>query len=250
MNPDRLAELEAEQRFLLRSLGDLEREHEAGDVDEVDYRELKDGYTVRAAATMRAISDGRSALPQQPPANWKRRLIAAAAVVVTIGVVWWALVASSAERLPGQQITGLDPRDQRQTLMAQASLLSAERPGDAAAIYAAILELDPLDAEALTYRGWTLVLDARGLVDPEARVAQMQAALSSLRKATETDPAYPDPQCFLGIVWYVDLQDPRTALPYVDTCLASNPPAEVRGLVEALRVQIGEAIEQQSSAGE
>ena len=33
MNPDRLAELEEEQRFLLRSLSDLEREYEAGDVD-------------------------------------------------------------------------------------------------------------------------------------------------------------------------------------------------------------------------
>lgn len=247
MNPDRLAELEAEQRFLLRSLGDLEREHEAGDVDEVDYRALKDGYTVRAAATMRTISDGRSSLPQTPPANWKRRVIAGVSVVVTIGLVWWALVASSAERLPGQQITGLDPRDQRQTLMAQASLLTVDRPGDAAAIYDAVLALDPLDAEALTYRGWTLVLDARGLVDPDARVAQMQEALGSLRKAIETDPRYPDPQCFLGIVWYVDLQDARTALPYVDTCLASNPPAEVRGLVESLRVQIGDAIDQESN---
>ena len=69
MNPDRLAELEEERRFLLRSMTDLEREHAAGDVDEVDYRELKDGYTVRAAATLREIDDGRRALPAKPAAG-------------------------------------------------------------------------------------------------------------------------------------------------------------------------------------
>ena len=35
VDPDRLAELEEERRFLLRSLNDLEREYRAGDIDEV-----------------------------------------------------------------------------------------------------------------------------------------------------------------------------------------------------------------------
>ena len=64
MNPDRLAELEEERRFLLRSLADLEREHEAGDVDRVDYRALKDGYTVRAAAVLRDRGGPRGAAAQ------------------------------------------------------------------------------------------------------------------------------------------------------------------------------------------
>jgi len=88
MNPDRLAELEEERRFLLRSLTDLEREHTAGDVDEVDYRELRDGYTVRAAATLREIDDGRRALPDRPPVNWRRRLLTAAGVLIAIAVMW------------------------------------------------------------------------------------------------------------------------------------------------------------------
>ncbi len=52
---DRLAELEEERRYLLRSLVDLDREHDAGDVDDLDYQTLKDGYTVRAVR--RAASD-------------------------------------------------------------------------------------------------------------------------------------------------------------------------------------------------
>ena len=42
---------------------DLEREHDAGDVDDLDYQTLKDGYTVRAADVLREIEAGRSELP-------------------------------------------------------------------------------------------------------------------------------------------------------------------------------------------
>ena len=42
MNPDRLAELEEERRFLLSSIRDLDREHAAGDVDEADVMEADD----------------------------------------------------------------------------------------------------------------------------------------------------------------------------------------------------------------
>ena len=61
MDPDELARLEEERRFLLRSITDLEREYEAGDVDDDDYQTLMDGYTARAAAVMRTIDDGRAA---------------------------------------------------------------------------------------------------------------------------------------------------------------------------------------------
>jgi hypothetical protein len=37
VNPDQLAELEEQRRFLLRSLTDLDREHQYGDVDDHDY---------------------------------------------------------------------------------------------------------------------------------------------------------------------------------------------------------------------
>ena len=59
MNPDRLAELEEERRFLLSSIRDLDREHAAGDVDEADYCALRDGYVARAAAVLREIEGGR-----------------------------------------------------------------------------------------------------------------------------------------------------------------------------------------------
>src|SRR5437773_2437915 len=52
---DALAGLEEQRRFLLQSIRDLDREHAAGDLDEEDYRTLKDDYTARAAAVLRAL---------------------------------------------------------------------------------------------------------------------------------------------------------------------------------------------------
>jgi hypothetical protein len=52
-DPDELARLEEERDFLLRSLRDLDREHEAGEIEEDDYRSLRDGYTARAASVLR-----------------------------------------------------------------------------------------------------------------------------------------------------------------------------------------------------
>lgn len=235
VDPDRLAELEEERRFLLRSLADLEREYEAGDVDEVDYRALRDGYTVRAAATLRAIDDGRSALPQKQPANWRRRTALALATVALIGVVWWALSTWSAQRLPGQTATGLDPRDDRSVLVAQARATQLQDPAGAAELYALVLDGTPDDVEALAYRGWTLALSSRAMGEPDAIAATLTESADLLGRAIEVDPGYADSYCFLGIIQANFLGASIEAQPFLDQCLAANPPADVRALVEGLR---------------
>jgi hypothetical protein len=73
LDPDALAALEEERDFLLRSLEDLEREYAAGDVDDSDFEELKDDYTARAAAVIRAIEDRTEAVKSlRPQRNWQR----------------------------------------------------------------------------------------------------------------------------------------------------------------------------------
>lgn len=235
VDPDRLAALEEERRFLLRSLADLEREHEAGDVDEVDYRELKDGYTVRAASTLRAIDIGRSALPPRPPANWPRRIATGAVIVASIAVVWWALSTSSAQRLPGQQLSGLDPRDREQSLLVEARSILGSRPQEASDLYALVLEDDPENVEALTYRGWTLALSMIGQTDGDVIASTLRDSVDLLSMAIDIDPTYPEPYCFLGIVQGRFLGAADAALPFIDRCLAENPPADIRGLVEGFR---------------
>jgi len=241
MNPDQLASLEEERRYLLRSLSDLDREFEAGDVDEVDYRELRDGYTVRAAATLRSIEDGRAAVPARPPANWPRRIGTAAVLVLLAAIVWWALSASSAQRLPGQEISGLDPRDQRQVVLSQARAIQVQQPAAAAALYQRVLDEDPNDVEALTYRGWTLTLSQIGETDTAQITSTLRESVELLTMAIDLDPTYPDPHCFLGIVQGRFLEQAEASLPYLDRCLALNPPADIRGLVEGFRASMVDA---------
>lgn len=238
VDPDRLAALEEERRFLLRSLADLEREHDAGDIDEEDYRELRDGYTARAAVTLRAIESGRAGLAPRPPTNWRRRTVGAVVVVAMIGIVWWVLSASSAQRLPGQQISGLDPREQSQVLLSQARSLQATDPATAAELYAEVLEDDPDNPEALAYRGWTLALSTIGADDASSSQETLDEAVRSLVAAIEEDRTYPDPYCFLGIVQYRFFGEAETALPFLEGCLSAGPPADVRSLVEGLRDQV------------
>jgi hypothetical protein len=255
MNPDQLAELEEERKFLLRSLVDLEHEHAVGDVDDVDYHELREGYTVRAAATLRAIDDGRSTLPQKQAPNWKRRGLMAGGLLVAVLGVWWALATWSAERTPGQEITGLDPRSEQAQLMAQARAIQFQSPGDAAELYRQVLATDPDNVEALTYRGWTLALDAIQTAGPPVTspgtdqsadddpvVAQLREAVADLSRATDLDATYPDPKCFLGIVNFRILQQPAAAKPWVEACLAANPPSDIRGLVESMNAEITAAL--------
>jgi hypothetical protein len=59
--------LEEERDFFLRSLRDLEAEHDAGDIDDIDYAALHDDYTVRAADVLRRLADlDRAPAPAAP----------------------------------------------------------------------------------------------------------------------------------------------------------------------------------------
>ena len=145
---------------------------------------------------------------------------------------------SSGQRLAGQELSGLDPRDEIQVLLAQARAVSLEDPAQAAAIYGEVIEREPDHVEALTYYGWTTALTAATTSDSQAAGDLLLDAVKQLSRATELDPSYPDPFCFLGIVEYRFLGEAEVALPNVDECLAGGPPADVLDLVEALRAQI------------
>ena len=99
MNPDRLAELEEERRFLLRSLPDLDASSTPATSTSTTTQTLRDGYTERAADVLRAIEDGKAALPCPPPARWSRRLAVAAVVVAVALGAGWLVARSSGQRL-------------------------------------------------------------------------------------------------------------------------------------------------------
>jgi len=240
---DRLAGLEEERRFLLRSLTDLEREHDAGDVDDLDYQTLKDGYTVRAANVLRQIDDGRDALPAAKPRRRSRTVAVVAAVVVGSVGVGFILAGAWGERSSGQEITGLTPGDESRIVLTNArDAMGAGDFATANALFAEVIEMERArgreNAEAVAYFGWTLALLTRQNPDQSNAAERFAAAALALGQATEIEPDYADPYCFLAIVEFQFRDDAASALPFIERCEASNPPGDVASLVSSFADEI------------
>jgi tetratricopeptide (TPR) repeat protein len=253
LDPDALAALEEQRDFLLRSLEDLEREHDAGDVDDVDYEELNDDYTARAAAVMRAI-DARNATraDARRPRRWGA-LVATVGAVVLFGIgAGWLVARSSGEREPGETATG-DIRTSTIDELAKASAYTGDataalQAGDtdaavaayqnALASYATVLEQQPSNVEALTYRAW--LYHVLALQAPPDLAAGLEAdASEGLNRAIEIDPRYPDARIFRAIIHQRGgrLAEARADLDSVDP---SRVPAGMSELVEQLESSVHE----------
>jgi hypothetical protein len=243
-DPDRLAELEEERSFLLRSLDDLDREHEAGDIDDTDYATLRDGYTARAAAVLRAIESQQAALPPKRPRR-VGRIVGWSAAVVAVAVLAGILVAwASGDRLPGDTSSG-DIAESVTSKLAEARSLQSSDLKGAVQRYDEVLKVEPDNAEALAYRGWLVAL-----VGSQANATDLiQTGEASLQRAMQVAPTYADPFCFEAIVRFRMFNDAAGASAPVNRCLTLHPPQEVLGLVQGLKAEIDAAIGSTTTAG-
>jgi tetratricopeptide (TPR) repeat protein len=225
---DALAALEEQRDFLLRSLDDLERERAAGDVDEHDYQALKDDYTARAARTIRAIESHQARVAQarsRRSRSW-RRLIGTVAGVAAFAVLAGVLVAqASGRREADDPLTGEIRQTTRAQLVEALSLAGEGRYDEAIAVYDELLDEQPDNVEALTYRGWAQFL------------AGDSAGIESLIAATEADPEYPDTHAFLAII-LERAGRTEAALAELDRLDALDPPPMVLQIVAPLRERL------------
>jgi hypothetical protein len=233
---DRLAQLEEEQRFLLRSLADLEREHAAGDVDEIDYATLRDGYTARAATVLRAIEDDRAALPAPRRRNpWRMVATILTVVAVAVGAGLWVARSSGQNLTTGatQPSGTLTDDDVNQMLVQARQKMSDQDVVGAFDLYSAVLKQRPTDVEANTYAAWLLVLDAQSS-GAEALAQRASQGLLLLQHAIDLDPTYPDAHCLTAVVatQFLSPPDLERAKAEGQRCLDTNPPAGMRGLLE------------------
>ncbi|MFT7648100.1 MAG: tetratricopeptide (TPR) repeat protein [Candidatus Poriferisodalaceae bacterium] len=260
---DRLAELEEQRDFLLRSLDDLEAEHGAGDLADDEFETLRDDYTSRAAQVLRSIEDGRERLPTADPSSRRPNALIFAVVLVLGAAAGLAVRSFAGQRAPGQTITGEANQSIRTRLVeAQqtfvtgdyeatrtavdeilkddaslpgALLLSAQLHLQETEVLAALQQLDqiiaadPLHVDALTLRGWTLVR----IDDPELQAQGVE----SLDTALAQNPSTFDPYLFRGFVARnLELDLPR-AIELYELALEHNPPP-------AMEVQISANIEE------
>lgn len=232
MNPDRLAELEEERRFLLGSLVDLEREREAGDVEDADYAALRDGYTARAATVLRNIEHGLAVTAPRAQRRRMRVVLVGLAVVAVAVTAGWLVARSSGQRLPGDTITGGSSPDRTAVLLSEARALLGTDPAGASQRYLSVLSIDPDNAEAHTYTGWLLAISTQNQTAGDS-AATLEVAKKDLERAIEIDPTFPDPHCFLAVIAARFEKDLAAGKVRAAECLANNPPTEMRGMIES-----------------
>ncbi len=224
-DPDRLAALEEERDFLLRSLDDLEEELAAGDIDADDYARLRDDYTRRAAAVLKAIEHHGGAVAVAAPARSPWRTMAWVALVLVLAASAGFLVArSSGARSAGDTITGDVRASTRERLFEAQQAFGRGDVDEAIALYEEILADEPSNVEALAYEGWI-----------RSRTGDLEGAWPLLADAVAIDPEYPDARVFAAIV-ALDRGDPDTAAEHLAAFEALDPTPFARQLVTNARV--------------
>jgi len=226
VNEEAREELEAERDFLMKSLDDLELEHESGGIDDESYEALRDDYTARAAATIRALRDGVDARQEKAPGPPVKRRLAIVAVVVVFAIgAGVALAGALGVRLPGQTSSGNAQSDNGDVVDAvgrrieslqkqvNASPDDYDLRMDLADAYArnndfrnaieqwdASVTIDPNRPEAHAQRGRALYLVSEQVPNPTVQQQFIDEARAALDQAIVADPEYPDAYFFRGVL--------------------------------------------------
>jgi tetratricopeptide (TPR) repeat protein len=230
VDPDAYAALEEQRDFLLASLDDLEREREAGDIDEADYAALRDDYTARAAAVLRALDEGGARFAAaKRPGSWRKAALLVAVVVVLAAGVGLFVAQSSGSR------TDELPESSRDRLAECLASFSEGEVLEAVKCYDGVLEDDPENVEALTYKGWALV-----------QATLVEDGMGYLDRALEANPGYSPARVFRAYALQ-QLGRPEEALEDLDRADESQIPPAFVGLIENLRQELQAAAESPTS---
>lgn len=252
LDPDRLAHLEDQRRFLLDSLDDLEREHDAGDLDDEDYRTLKDDYTARAAEVIRSIDSHRSALRGSRRPRSPLRAVAVLGGVVVFAVVA-GLVAAQAlgARKPGESASGGIQVTQSPSQQAQMCMSRMQQGGPLPALkcYAKVLKEDPENPVALTWMGWTLELSSSSGT-PEQQEVLRRRATAYVDRAVQVAPDYSYARAF-RVVLALRHGEFAQAKRYLAEFRSHDPSSDAEAVIEQMQVErrIDEALKGSGSAG-
>ena len=218
--------VEEERAFLLRSIVDLDAEYAAGDLDEADYRTLRDDYVARAAALLRSVST--SAHPPDTSAHrrggaWRRVAIVAAVLAAAVGA-GVAVATTAGERVGDAQATGSLPEASTDRIARAQLLVRQGEILEAIKVYDDLLADDPENPVALAERGWLISRVDASLVD---------RGLQSIDAALEVDPAFAEAHFFRGMILLQHKNDAAGAAAAFESALAADPPADVRSAIEA-----------------
>jgi tetratricopeptide (TPR) repeat protein len=232
--------LDDEREFLLRSIDDAAREHDAGDLSDSDYDVLLARDRSRLAeveAELAALgpevpADAEPDSPDAPPrrryGRWSRvGIVVACGFIVTGAVILVDHALSPA--LPGQAPSGtvtLSKAQQIEDQLAAAAVLTEDGEGQQALeLYNKVLTEDPDDPDALAAGGW-LEWNA-GVTGKSA--AAVQAGRQSEEKAVRVAPDFYGGHLYLGLILLDQDDNPSGAITQFTAFLKDGPSkAEVK----------------------
>jgi hypothetical protein len=163
--------------------------------------------------------------PARPPRFSRRRaLVAGVGVAVIAGAAAWSVVASSATRLPGQEITGQSLGTEAVARSLQQAQQAADRGNGVSAMkdYEKILKADPTQPEALTGAGWLLAQTQQPPL--------LRQGLAMLASAEQADATYVPAHLYRGIALLSE-DDYSDAIPELRWYLGHDPDPQLAGRI-------------------
>jgi cytochrome c-type biogenesis protein CcmH/NrfG len=278
-DPEARAQLEQERDFLMKSLDDLELEHESGGIDEESYTQLHDDYTARAAAAIRTLRDGLVALPAPPRRTRRivRARIATVAVVAVFAVIAGVSLAYAlGARLPGQTSSGntgsgnatASPSTTNPARAALAATITQlqgkvnaspndyqlrldlarayEENGDISNALKqsdAAISIDPNRAEANANAARLLYLASEQVASTQARDQLVAQALAGFDQAIKVNPDFPDAYYFRAILYAFSTHDYVRSQTDLQFYLSHSPTGQWVDQARQLLAQVTKAIE-------
>ena len=242
---DELAALDDERAMLLRSLADLEAEYAAGDLDDADYRALRDDYVARTAFVIRRQAETQEGIAERAETakstapRWRTPVAVVATIAAAAGA-GLAVARFAGERVGTQGLTGTvnaagaNRSAEVSKLLKDAQDKLAVDPLASLKSYDAVLAIDPQNPEAIAYGGWLLRIVAQSAEGP-TRDELITRAKSRLDSAVAVAPTYPDARAFRGVLLLRDLDDSTAANKDFEALEALDPPAFVKQLVASAR---------------
>jgi len=278
-DPERKRQLEEERDFLMKSLDDLELEHESGGIDDESYAELHDDYTARAAAVIRTLRDGVDVTPATPPPSTsqrRRRVVLVSAVLVFAIAAGASLAYALGARLPGQTSSGNSAAAPSTTNATQAAVLKKidglqtkvnaspddydlrlelarayEENGDLANALKqsdAAITIDANRPEGHANAARLIFLASEVAPAQDAKNTLIAQALAGFTQAITVDPSYADSYYFRAVLYsQSSLRDYARAQVDLQNYLVKAPDGTWAALARQLLAQVTKALESPST---
>ena len=258
---DAREQLAEDRRAALRTLRELEFEHDAGHVSDADYADLRARYEAETAVILAELDRLGPAPMSSPPAapapatpargfRHPASIAVAAVALVVFGVALGVGIvrytepdANAGAPMPGSRpLTGgggempsaanaprgpVTPEILQGMLQAARASLFARRYNEAIAAYQAVLKRDPNNVDALTHMGLIAAIAAQG----EHGAEMIDRALDLFDRALAQDPNYPPALLYRGQILYEVRNDVPGAIKSWEKFIAVSPPGEDRDRV-------------------